>query len=934
MKTNKVTRKKTISILMAATILLVSLLNIGVIFADDGATEAPPTEVPPTEAPPTEAPPTEVPPTEVPPTAVPPLPTEEANTGEVIPQDTTPTPESPIGVIYSNRPTYRWNKLDDATRYYLYVYRITMAGDVKLIDLRYSSSSICSTATDTCSVRPDITLPLGDYKWRLRVSFADGMWGDYSDFEYFTYASTTVTAKTPSGTIYEETPTFTWTELVGADQYQINVYNSKGVLVLNQVTEDFICNDSICSVESNETFVTGKYKWRVRGFMNAKWYAYSPYKSFTVASDIDSQFDSYDPNWARFAGASWAYSGGTLMTLGSAGKMTSARYAYTYNDFEIEASMKREGGSPGGSYPANYLCVRMASSKTLDTNLWFSGYLFGYTNAGTFSIWRMSTSGGARALQPWTESPSIVPNDWNTLRVEAVGSELSFYINDDLVHSFIDTNFTKGYVGVQAYRADSTQSRFWVDYVKLNRFTELATPALPLTISEKQAELNQVALDAARENSIEGYQVISQAIDTPTPYSPSGKTYEPRPRFTWESVDGATSYILHLSKSTVNGLIRVFGKTYTGSLVCPESSECNVISPVTLSPGIYQWKVRAYGDGAWTEYSEPIGFTVALPIPIGRQPVGTIFESDPEFVWTEIEGAERINIEVFNSAAIRTINLTSIDFGCADSLCSVLLDKEIKKGTYTWRVRVFLDGKWRAFSGLKTFTVGDVMDSDFNVDSRGWSSKLYGGNWTRSSGAFHTSGWTDKFTSTRYAYPYKDFIYEARVKREPSPGHSSQPANYMAVRMGSASRSTDFGWFGGYLFGYTNRGEFSVWRMSTSGGARILQPWTPSDAIVVDDWNILKVVAIGNDFEFYINDELVHSFTDSTYKQGYAGFQMYKAGTQTTRFMVDYARIEIVDATTLAAGETGKIDPDQLLLNQAALENMESTNNSITGSTQ
>jgi hypothetical protein len=52
---------------------------------------------------------------------------------------------------------------------------------------------------------------------------------------------------------------------------------------------------------------------------------------------------------------------------------------------------------------------------------------------------------------PWQESETIRRgNDRNTLRVEAIGPNFSFYINDELVDAAIDSEFSQGDIGLVA----------------------------------------------------------------------------------------------------------------------------------------------------------------------------------------------------------------------------------------------------------------------------------------------------------------------------------------------------------------------------------------------------------------------------------------------------------------------------------------------------
>ena len=181
--------------------------------------------------------------------------------------------------------------------------------------------------------------------------------------------------------------------------------------------------------------------------------------------------------------------------------MTSARYTYKYDNFDMSVSMKREGGAVDGTYPASYVGIRMGSSVTSSAYYWYSGYIFGYTNLGNYSIWLMKTNGSAVVIQPWTFSSTINKQDWNTLRVVANENIMNFYINGTLVYTLDDDTYDSGYVGVEMFRPGSTASRLWVDYVTLTHTDGSTSEGL----SAEQASQNSQAFGGQTVGSIEGY---------------------------------------------------------------------------------------------------------------------------------------------------------------------------------------------------------------------------------------------------------------------------------------------------------------------------------------------------------------------------------------------------------------------------------------------
>ena len=101
-------------------------------------------------------------------------------------------------------------------------------------------------------------------------------------------------------------------------------------------------------------------------------------------------------------------------------------------------------------------------------------------------------------MQAWTASPAIISGNYNTLRVVANGTSLSFYINGTLVWNGTDADLSNGVVGVGMYRdAYSTGNWLDVDYATLTNGTSTLVAE---GISAEQQALNQFALPGGTED--------------------------------------------------------------------------------------------------------------------------------------------------------------------------------------------------------------------------------------------------------------------------------------------------------------------------------------------------------------------------------------------------------------------------------------------------
>jgi hypothetical protein len=89
---------------------------------------------------------------------------------------------SPTGKIADATPTYTWNAVPGATKYYLFVNDSTGS---KIRTSYTATQSGCASGTGTCSITPDTVLTLGTVKWWIQTWNSAG-YGPWSASTYFT----------------------------------------------------------------------------------------------------------------------------------------------------------------------------------------------------------------------------------------------------------------------------------------------------------------------------------------------------------------------------------------------------------------------------------------------------------------------------------------------------------------------------------------------------------------------------------------------------------------------------------------------------------------------------------------------------------------------------------------------------------------------------
>jgi C1A family cysteine protease len=285
---------------------------------------------------------------------------------------------------------------------------------------------------------------------------------------WVTYSSTPSTVPvlvSPSGTITDTTPTFTWKKVTDATQYRFQVYQGT-TLKYTKTVSSSACGTTNCTDTPTTVLSLAAHKWRAQAYVGGVWKTYSAYKNFTVAAPtagFDSQFNGTSTGWSAVKGAWSIYSSMYYRSTGLANLGASAKHTGSYGNFTYQVRMKRTGTCTGC---ANRVIIRGNPASLSSTFWWQPSYVFQYSNDGMFSVYEMSSTGTSVALKSWTTSSAIVKNGWNTLKVVASGTSLKFYINGTLVWSGTDSTLTTGTVGLGFYR-DSYTGTLDVDWAKL-----------------------------------------------------------------------------------------------------------------------------------------------------------------------------------------------------------------------------------------------------------------------------------------------------------------------------------------------------------------------------------------------------------------------------------------------------------------------------------
>jgi glycoside hydrolase-like protein len=195
---------------------------------------------------------------------------------------------SPNGSIADTTPTYTWNKVNNATWYYLWVSRVNGDGSLTTVHTKwYDSPVVCGPSS--CSIAPaGVTLSSGNYRWWIQT-WNDGGYGPWTSAMNFSLeAPGAATLVSPNGSIAATTPDYTWNKVNDSTWYYLWVSRVNGDGSLTTVyakwyTSAEACSAGICSITPDVALSAGDYRWWIQTWNEAGYGPWSSFKNFTLS---------------------------------------------------------------------------------------------------------------------------------------------------------------------------------------------------------------------------------------------------------------------------------------------------------------------------------------------------------------------------------------------------------------------------------------------------------------------------------------------------------------------------------------------------------------------------------------------------------------------------------------------------------------------------
>jgi hypothetical protein len=193
-------------------------------------------------------------------------------------------------------------------------------------------------------------------------------------------------------------------------------------------------------------------------------------------------------------------------------------------------------------------------------------------------------------------------------------------------------------------------------------------------------------------------------------------------------------------------------------------------------------------------------------------------------------------------------------------------------------------------ANFRTAKIGKAFNSSFNSSASPWK-KIYG-TWSLLGSAYYsTTGASNLYSSIQYPSSYGDLTYQARLKLVKPGCETCGNWAGLVIRGNPTVLAADKSWTSAYEFNYSNDGYFVVFRNNANGSFVKLKDWTFTSAIHQGGWNTLKVVAVGKNLRFYINNVLVYTGNDSSFRVGKSGIVFARDATGGDRLYVDWAKL-------------------------------------------
>ena len=202
---------------------------------------------------------------------------------------TVPTPKAPSGIIRDTTPTYEWSRIVGASEYKIQVVKKNSTVFIFTIPNDIACDEYKCTATPGGNIAFQGTIPgyilgPGAYTWRVQAKIGK-VWKSYSLARAFSYATVPDT-RNPAGTISMTTPQYSFSSIVGATKYQVELKKGQKLFYVQTFTDANCDEFGYCDKTPETVLANGTYAWRVRTYVEGVWKAFSAWHEFKLVDHV------------------------------------------------------------------------------------------------------------------------------------------------------------------------------------------------------------------------------------------------------------------------------------------------------------------------------------------------------------------------------------------------------------------------------------------------------------------------------------------------------------------------------------------------------------------------------------------------------------------------------------------------------------------------
>jgi hypothetical protein len=203
-----------------------------------------------------------------------------------------------------------------------------------------------------------------------------------------------------------------------------------------------------------------------------------------------------------------------------------------------------------------------------------------------------------------------------------------------------------------------------------------------------------------------------------------------------------------------------------------------------------------------------------------------------------------------------------------------------------------------------TLVVG--IREDFSIPASSCWQPYYSSSWSTSGGIYKHNGSAPSWSPNVFYHSFSgDYTVTVKMNRKTGGTYSNSILLGTGTSMTSAS---------GYLLQYQSLGNYSIYRPSnynfitSIGSILMIKGWTSSGAILsgLNKWNTLKIIKLGSNYTFHINNTFMYSFNDATFNPSYLTLIFACMGT--TEMLYDYVYLDPGASMGSVPGQPVKIE--------------------------